>query len=306
MSELPDFVSDGSPSAPAVQPEPQVAPEVHAADAAPAAEAPEAAPAAEGPLRGPDGKFLPKGEAAPAAAQPDTPAAVEPQSAQPVTPESPFAPLAALLDEREKRQKAEAAAAAAQREAAEARKWREEQEARANRQPLQQAPDPETDPEGYQQWALDQHISARLDAALYQQTLGISRRFAVTQHGAELVDTAFEWGVKRCDEDPYFNAKIRKSQDPVGDVVAEYQREQQLGQISSDEWTAFQAWKKAQAAAPAGQAAPQNLQAAPAAPAPPPKPAAPRPSLASAPSAASSAAALPRDGEGAFEAMFNR
>lgn len=301
MSELPDFLMEANGSAPAAQPEPAPA---APAEAAPAAEAaapePSAPPAAEGQPRAADGKFAPKDGAPPAA--PEAPAAsaeAPPAPAQPAAPtEDRFAPIAALLDEREKRQ-------AAERRAEQAEAWRREQEAARSRQPAPQAPDPETDPDGHAAWQMDQRIASRLDGALYEQRREISQQFAVQQHGAETVKTAFDWGVQRCDEDPYFNARVRASKDPVGLVVQEYQQQQLLAEMTPSEVEAFRAWKASQAAAvdaaPAAAPAPASAPAAP-----PPPPAAPRPSLAAAPSAAAAATAIPRDGEAAFDAMFGR
>lgn len=299
MSELPDFVSDGPSSTPAAE-----------APATPVAEAPAAAPAetSEAPQaderpRGADGKFLPKVEAE-APAQPDAAPALAPAAAEAPAPVAPAAdpqhhvPLPTFLDMRDR-------LSATERENKELREWRQAQEARANRQPPPQAPDPQADPEGFAQWQFNQAVAQQVEASKYELRRDMSRQFATIRHGEETVNAAFDWGAKRCDEDPHFNAKVRESQDPFGFVVTEYQREQQLSQLGSDDWAAFQAWKQAQAAAPQGQAAPVQ-PAASAAPAAIPKPAAPRPSLASAPSAASSGAAIPRDGEGAYDAMFNR
>lgn len=283
---LPDFVSDEPfvSSAPAedLTPDPVV-------EAAPAAEAPaEAAPAAEGQPRGPDGKFAPVApvvEAAPAAeAAPVVEAAPAPAPAPVQTPEQSFAPLAALLDEREKRQ-------AAEKRANELQEWRTQQEAQARKQPT---PDPEQDPAGYRQFQQSQ-----LDQVFWDQRLEMSRGFAEVRHGPEVTAQAFQWGVERCDTDPFFNAKVRASKDPVGLVVSEYQQHQLVSSLTPEDIAAFQAWKAGQGA-PAPTAAPAPVVAV----APPPAPVAPRASIAAAPSAARSTAPLPRDGEATYEAMF--
>lgn len=277
---LPDFVSD-DPSAPAdPAPEPVV-------EAAPAAEAtPEPVPAAEGQPRDAGGKFapiVPAVEAAPA---------VEPVVAAPAAPvptpppEQAFAPLAALLDERDKRQ-------AAEKRAKELEDWRTQQEAQARRQP---PPDPTQDPEAFRQ-----HQAQQLDQVFWDQRLEMSRGFAEMRHGAETTAKAYEWGLERCDADPYFNAKVRASKDPIGLVVGEWQREQLLAKVTPEDLAAFETWKQAQAApAPVGVA--HQLAAAPAAPPTPLAP--PRPSLAGAPSASTSASPVPRDGEATFAKMF--
>lgn len=293
---LPDFVSDESSSAPAVIETPE--PVVEAA--APVAEpTPEAAPAAEGQPRGPDGKFAPVApvvEAAPAPIEPvpvaEAPAPVAPAPVH--QPEQAFAPVAALLDEREKRQ-------AAERRANELQQWRDQQEAQARRQP---APDPDQDPAAFRA-----HQAQQLDQVFWDQRLEMSRGFAEMRHGPEKTTQAFQWGVERCDFDPFFNAKVRASKDPVGFVVGEYQREQLVSTMTPERIAAFQAWEAAQAAPAVAAALAPALAATPpiAAPAaPPPAPVAPRASLAAAPSAARSAAPIPRDGEATFDAMFSR
>lgn len=286
---LPDFLSDEQSSTPAADTAP-------VADAAPAVEAAlEAAPAAEGQPRGPDGKFAPVtpeaqapalAEAAPAAQAPTTPV--------PSPQDSPFAPLAALLDEREKRQNEQRQREVAEKELRELREWRQQQETKARQQPT---PDPAQDPEGFRAFR-----DAQIQGALWEQRREISHQFAVIKHGEGTVTQAFDWGVQRCDADPTFNFKVSQSKDPVGFVVAEWQRDQLLSAMTPEKIAAFQAWEAAQASAPAHAAPSPQLAAAPAAP--PAQPAAPRPSLVSAPSAASTSAPIVKDGEATFATMF--
>lgn len=188
------------------------------------------------------------------------PPAEQPEPAQPEPkPEPQNVPLAAHLDERERRQAAEARAKAAEERLA------------AQQQP-QQVPDMFEDPDGYSAYQ-DQKVQA----ALYQANLRWSERIATSEHGKETVAEAKKWGIERCETDPYFNAKVGSSEDPVGFVVMEWKREQIASQVSPDDFAQFQAWKQAQA----------QLQApAPDNPAPPTSPRTPPPrSLASAPSA---------------------
>jgi hypothetical protein len=282
--DLPDFVSDEQPSSP------DASTPVETSAPAPEAQAP--APAEAGQPRGPDGKFAPVA-AEPAPVAPAAPEPAAPVAAPPPAPEQTFAPLAALLDEREKRQ-------AAEKRAAELEQWRQQQEAQARRQPI---PDPAEDPQGY-----FAHQEQRRQAEAWGMRLEMSKQFAEIRHGADTTNQAFQWGLERCDSDPHFNAKVQASNDPVGLVVAEWQREQLLSEVKPDEFAAFKAWKAAQAAQPAPmapQAATPPLAAPALAPAAPPaQPAAPRPSLASAPSASTSAAPIPRDGEATFRQMF--
>jgi hypothetical protein len=240
----------------------------------------------------PAGQVQAQPEPAPAAPAPEpAPAAAAPQ------PEPQHhAPLSALLDERERRQ-------AAERQRDELQAWRTQQEA-AQRAAAAPPPDPAEDPAGYQSWR-----DTQLNEALYEHGRDISRRFAVLQHGEEAVKEAYEWGVRRCDEDPHFNAKVRNSQDPYGVVLAEFRRDQIASNFKQDEWDAFQAWRSSQQ--PQNGLGPVSVEVAPQpqphpAPAvtPPPKPVPPRASIAAAPSASHSGQPLPADGEGTFERMF--
>lgn len=231
-----------------------------------------------------------EGQAPEAAAPAPEPTGDQPQplaAAPAAQPEPHAVPLATFLDLRDR-------ASAAEKEAKELREWRQQQQEAAQRRPIP-VPDRYEDPEGYEQFqALQQ------DQAQFAMRLDMSRGFAEMRHGAETVTQAYDWGVKRCDEDPFFNAKVRASKDPVGLVVAEWQRDRMVTQMTPDDVAAFQAWKAAQTAQPAAQ-----HQAQPAAAAAPVKPAAPRPSLAAGPSAGASAGVIPRDGAATFDAMFN-
>jgi len=207
---------------------------------------------------------------APVAEAPQEPTPQEPeQPAEPalelteLAPEQPkptegFVPLGAVLDERDRRKAAEA----------ELERFRQAQQAQP--QPVQM-PDPYEDPEGF---AAAQE--ARVQQALYAQKLVFSEQMASVKHGEDVVKEAKDWGFKRCDTDPYFNAKVAASPDPIGFVVAEYRREEIASKVSLDEFAQFQAWKTAQAQL--------QQQTAPAAP-PTAAPSLPPRSLASAPSA---------------------
>lgn len=167
-------------------------------------------------------------------------------------PDPGFVPITAVLDERDKRQKLEAELA----------------QYRAQQQQPQAVPDKWEDPDAYEAFR-DQ----KLQHELYQQNLRWSERIATSEHGAETVKTAKEWAVAKCDEDPYFNAKVAASPDPIGFAVSEWRREQIASQVTPEDLSAFQAWKQAQA----------QIQANPT----PPAPNVPPRSLASAPSAGS-------------------
>lgn len=174
-------------------------------------------------------------------------------------PEPGFVPIVAMLDARDRAKAAEAELA----------RLREQQQ-----QAPVQRPDPYEDPEGFSAWQ-----EAQTAAAVYQTRLEFSDQIASIKHGEETVKAAKEWGFNKCNEDPYFNAKVAASRDPIGYVVAEYKREEIASKVTPDEFAQFQAWKTAQqqlqTTQPAPAAAPQQTSAIP------------PPSLASAPSAGS-------------------
>ncbi len=175
-------------------------------------------------------------------------------------PTEGFVPLGAVLDERDKRKALEAELA----------QYRNQQA------PPIQRPDAYEDPDGAA--AYDQAVQR---AALYQVNLRYSERLAKVEHGAETVAAAKEWANARCEPtspsfDPYFNAKVGASDDPIGFVVGEYKREEIASKVNLSEYEQFQAWKTAQStiAQQGGQPPPSITPSA-----------IPKPSLASAPSA---------------------
>lgn len=217
--------------------------------------------------------------------EPEQPAPEEPAPSEPVNPlvapvvdakpDPGFVPISVVLDERDKRQKLEAELAKFQ----------------AQQQP-QAIPDRWEDPEGF-----DAYQDQKLQAALYQQNLRWSERIAASEHGKETVDTAKAWGIERCDADPYFNAKVASSPDPIGFVVSEWKREQIASQVTPDDFAQFQAWKAAQAqlqapAQPPPAASPTTSRTVP-----------PR-SLASAPSAGGVMTEVAQSDEEMFEETF--
>lgn len=179
--------------------------------------------------------------------EPAQEAPAEPEAAEPeAKPEPQNVPLGAMLDERDKRNAEKARADRLEAELA---------QMRAQQQP-QQVPDRWEDPDGF-----DAYQDQKIQQALYQQNLRWSERIATTEHGKETVEQAKTWGIDRCNTDPYFNAKVAASPDPVGFVVNEWKREQIAAQVSPEDLTEFQAWKAAQAqlqTAPSVEAAPPN------------------------------------------------
>ncbi len=234
-------------------------------------------PAPEGPARDDQGRFAapPEPESAP---EPVAPAA-EPVAATPEPTAPPgYVPLAGLLEERDRRQAAEAEAA----------------RYRAAQTPLQPQtiPDPYEDPEGYAAFH-----SQSVQSAIQAQNLHWSRQIAEVRHTPEAVAQAHEWGVAKCDSDPFFNQRVMASQDPYGLVMEEWKRDQLLTKFQPSDYDQFIAWKAAQ-----GQAQGQvPITAAAVSAAPPVTAPTPPRSLASASSAAGKA---PPDPGSAYDGIF--
>jgi hypothetical protein len=238
---------------------------------------PEETPKDERP-RDEHGRFAPKEEPKPA----DPPApTVQPEAEAPKPqPEPGFVPLAALLDARDKAKAAEERAARLEAQ-------------RQQAQPVQ-VPDMFEDPEGYQAF-----MGTVIEQRLYGERLAMSERIARLEHGAETLAQAKEWGLAKCDADPYFNQKVRQSQDPYAVVIDEWKRENAAA-IPADELEQFRKWKAAQA-----QLSGQQPPASPAPPNPSPAPPAiPPRSLASAPSAGDVLRPPAKDDKEVFEEVF--
>ena len=214
------------------------------------------------------------------ASEPDKPAAEQPAgetvNVQPEKPEPGFVPFGAVLDERDKRKKLEA-------------------ELDTLRKSSQKPPEPVELPDQFD----DNFVPAltqRFEDQLYKQSLQMSERFARSQYGEETTKAALDWAYARCETDPYFNAQVRASGDPVGHAVREYQRNQIVESVTPDDFEQFKAWKAAQA----------DLQKP--APAQEPNVSAKQPprSLASAPSAGPASSEPIQTDEEMFEETFAR
>jgi hypothetical protein len=184
-------------------------------------------------------------------------------------------PISALLDEREKRQAERAAREALERQLAAI-------SAQAN------PPQPATPAEAVQ-------------AALYQQNLRSSRRFAEREHGKDTVATVHDWAARRCDEDPRFNQRMRAAEDPYEAAYQAYNRSQLeplMTGVKPDDFAAFKAWQAAQAA---GGATPSTVSHSPSPATPVPR------TLATAPGNGGAGVAHVPVGPGqAFAATINR
>lgn len=157
-----------------------------------------------------------------------------PQPEPEARPEPQHVPLSAMLDERDKRKAMEAELA----------RYRQQEQ---QQQPIE-APDMFADPDAYAAFQ-DQKVQQ----ALYQTNLQWSQRIAAIQYGEETVNEASKWAFDKCNSDPYFNAKVASSADPIGYAVQEWKREQIASQVSPDDFAQFQAWKAAQAQLQASQ-----------------------------------------------------
>lgn len=185
----------------------------------------------------------------------EQPPAQEPEPQQPESTEerqSHNVPLTALLDEREKRQKLE--------------RELEQMRQQVPQQPQQapQVPDPYEDPAGYQQY-----IQAQIDDRTFKATAEISGRFAEQKYGKEAVEEAVRWAQEQGAKDPTLGQRVRISNDPVGFIVEQFQREQFWQKYQSDPSILTQATTQTaapQMAAPAVTkpiAPPRSLAAAP-------------------------------------------
>jgi hypothetical protein len=216
----------------------------------------------------------------PQAAAPPAPAPAAPAAEGEEPPAPHHVPLSTFLDMRDRLNQAEARA-----------KEVEERQRRAEQEALRrQAPDRNQDPDAFEDFRAEQ-----MAQAVTAQNFRFSKRLAEVSHGKDAVQAAYDWGVKRCDEDPLFNQRVATSEDPFDFIIAEWKRDKLVSQLSDTDFEAFQQWKAQQAGQPPAPATP----AAPAAP-----PRAPRPSLAGAPSAGRSSVPEARDGESTFERMF--
>ncbi|MFZ2769566.1 MAG: hypothetical protein WAZ50_00320 [Minisyncoccia bacterium] len=248
----------------------------------------DARPAAAG--RDEQGRFAAQEQAAPAerapAQEPSAPVPPqEPTTALASDPDAPtpsgHVPLTALLDTRDKARQAEERARVAEERLA---------AIEAQRNQTSQVPDRYADPDAYDDW-----FQARLASQQRGLVMDMAELRAAQIHGADVVKAAREWGIQRCNEDPYFNQRMFASADPMGDVLSEYQKAQALSALDDpDTRRAFEEWQAGRSAAP------DETQHA----APPPRASPPPRSLASAPAAGSKPGAAPTADGSAFDAVF--
>ncbi len=170
----------------------------------------EAQPETIGQPRDEHGRFIPTGEPEPETVE-DAPV-IEPESVPP-TPEveRDHVPVAALKSEREKRQWAEQRLA----------------EMQARYAQVEEAPPSVFEDEA----AWQQSLEASVSNQIYQERLFFSEKLATKEFGPELVNEAKQWGFERCSADAAFNQKVRASRDPIGDVVADFQKERTYAEM---------------------------------------------------------------------------
>jgi hypothetical protein len=173
--------------------------------------------------------------------EPETAPAVEAQEVAPVEAEAPapvveqappekpepgHVPLTALMDERDKRKALEARLAEYER----------------NQAQIRAMPDPNLDPNGYQQHLLQQTQQMVIDTRLNMSEVAARRHY-----GAETTDAAKQWALERFQQSPAFQAEVLGQPDPYDYAIQAYQREQIASQVTPDAFKEFQAWKAAQA-----------------------------------------------------------
>jgi hypothetical protein len=197
------------------------------AETTPEPETPQAEPEKAERPRGPDGKFIPKGETEPEAPVAAPPAAEEPAS---TIPES------ALIGERRRRQEAEDRLRELER------KLQVQQP-----QPQPEVPDVFADPEGFYG-----HIQQTIVQATLNDRLNLSEEMVRQSAGDETVNAAQEWGREQIASNPMFAQQFYSQRNPYGYLVSEYQRHTSLQKLGNDPKAIddYLAWKAAQAAAP--------------------------------------------------------
>ena len=200
--------------------------------------------------------------------QPQEPA---PVPAEPAKPEPVMVPLAALHEVRDEVKTLRAKLAEADKPA-----------------PVEAPPAPDmfADPEGYEAYQARQAAFMATNVKL-----DLSEDLAREKHGDELVNQAQQWAAQRFQADPVLAQRITSDRNPYKALIAEYQRDQMVSQVTPDDWSQFQAWKAAQA---------QAQTAAPVAATPVQPVAAPPRSIAAAPSAGGQSHVALGD-----EALFN-
>jgi hypothetical protein len=174
--------------------------------------------------------------------------------------------------------------------------YREMKEERAKRQALEReleevrklaAPQkPQADPFAFRvnedayenKEGFNQEVSQNLSMMEWNLRAGMSERWAIKEHGAEVVKEATDWGLANAQRDPTFAQRIMADPDPVGRTLSEYQQSKTLETLAgrpfedaAKDYAISQGWivsepGAAQAAPilkPSPPAAPRGLASAP-------------------------------------------
>lgn len=166
---------------------------------------------------------------------PETPEVRE--EAEPSTETPHMVPYATMKKEREARQELERRLAALEARPA-------PQQAPVVTQQPQIIPDAYEDPQGFNQWVLDQQAQQQFAARAE-----ISGFKAETKFGKEIVEAAIAWAMEEAKADPTLSVRVQKEASPVEYVVQKYKRSlthQTLGDKSPEdfarEYAVSQGW----------------------------------------------------------------
>ncbi len=169
-------------------------------------------------------------------------------------------------------------------------------------------PDPATDPVGYIHYR-----EGLTELNIVNERMNISEKFAVKEHGKDLVDKARDWALERFAADPGYENKILGLSDPYDAVISDYNNHMLLQELTPAEVKRYREWKAAEAlkqqpngegAAPAAE----KVIAKPAASAaqqPAAKPAVPK-SIAGRPASGGGVQAIPVGAGQAFDSLFEQ
>lgn len=103
----------------------------------------------------------------------------------------------------------------------------------------QYVPTPESSPYEIAVWQ-----QTEMQKAIQQERINTSMLYAEEKYGPDLVTEAAQWAVQKARSGPdglYFEAQIEQQRDPIGWVVKEYQKEQKVNAVLSDEEAFFRA-----------------------------------------------------------------
>lgn len=141
----------------------------------------------------------------------------QPVDAEPVAdPDPKHVPVAALQKEREKRQELE-------RELAAFRQTQQPQQP----QQVERIPDAYEDPDGF-----NRYTQGKLAQTEWNLRASMSERFAIKEHGKELVDAATTWALEAAQRDPGLTQVIMADPDPVGLTIEKYQQSRTLESLA--------------------------------------------------------------------------